>query len=284
MTFTVRVHAVHRRQHYHLFRLFSTLVLSSVSVYFVHYLMLTSSLNLRFLPNSMQKTPAYIITVSGFDERVSTVVALFQKYANLDLRLHYGIHGNRKYAVDNTSKSKLTPGERGLRQTMKGFFTMALRRQYSEVFVFEDDALPHFNFTQLFSQLPDRCRQADVLLLGATMWHATRTAWPSGVCFDADQQTYGAFAMLVKQSAYLPILTWLYQGPLVPFDHMYRYLQTQGVTIRVAHPPFLVIPDVSHPSLINNNRSLIQFNISIRAARHGWHLEQYPLFDQDASR
>ena len=275
MVLVIRLRATKRRRHHYLFRLFIAVVFGSVSMYAVHFLTLPASPNFRHFSTRVQKKPAFIITVSGHDDRVPAVIALFRKYAGLDLRPHYGIHGNRVYSVNDTKK--LTPGERGLRQTMKGFFKMARHRKYREVFLFEDDAIPHMKFTELFSQLSDRCLEADVLLLGATIWHPHRTAWPSGVCFDADNRTYGAFALLIKQSAFFPILTWLYQGPRVPFDHMYRYLQTEGLTVRVAHPPFLVIPDVSHASLINNDRSSIQFDMPRRAEMHDWHLEDYPL-------
>ena len=275
MMVVIRLRAAKRRQRHYIFRLFIAVVVGGISMYAVHFLMLTASFNFGLFPTPMRKTPAFIITISNHDDRVPAVIALFRKYAHLDLHPHYGIHGNRIYTT--TNKTKLTPGERGLRQTMKGFFKMARHRNYNEVFLFEDDAIPHVKFAELFDQLSDRCLEADVLLLGATIWHPTRTAWPSGVCFDADNRTYGAFALLIKQSAFLPILTWLYQGPRAPFDHMYRYLQIEGLTVRVAHPPFLVIPDISHSSLINNNRSVIQFDMPRRAERHDWHLEDYPV-------
>ncbi len=224
---------------------------------------------------SISRTPSYVITISGHDQRVPRTVALFKKYANLDLRPYYGIHGNAVYNAQN--QQRLTPGERGLRDTMQKLFTMIIQRNYTEVYVFEDDAIPHVNFTTLFKQLPSRCSQADVLLLGASMWHQRQDQWPSGACFDADNRTYGAFALLIKRTAFSPIVAWLKTGEQVPYDVMYRHLQRQGLIVRVAYPPFLVIMDVSHPSLIDNHRGRIQFDFQKRAARHRWHLEDYPM-------
>ena len=225
--------------------------------------------------SSTWTTPAYVITIKGHDQRVPIVTSLFKKYADLDLLPYYGIHGN---AVYNTSSPKgLKPGEIGLRETMKNFFKMTIRMNYSEVFLFEDDAIPHLNFTAMFKQLPNRCREADVLLLGAIMWRRPKY-WPSGICFDANTVTFGSYALFVKRSAYTSIVRWLQNDKKLPFDNMYPHLQKQGITVRVAYPPFLVIPEISHASLIDNNRNKIQFNIKRRIAIHDWKLDNHPLF------
>ena len=275
MVFLLRWNCANRRKHSQVLRGFFTLLFASFSIYALGVLLLKSPLDFGMSPGPMRKTPAFVITISGHDGRVPTVVGLFRKYAHLSLRPHYGVHGNQVFSADKASN--LTPGERGLRETMKGFFKLARLHNYKEVFLFEDDAIPHLRFSQLFDKLSHRCRQADVLLLGATVWHKARETWPKGPCFNADNRTYGAFALLIKRSAFFPILNWLERGPPAPFDHMYRYLQHRGLTVRVAHPPFLVIPDVSHRSLVNNNRSAIQFDMLTRAERHDWHLEDYPL-------
>lgn len=220
--------------------------------------------------------PSFVITLSEHDPRVSTVVALFKKYANLNLCVYYGINGNTLYTSEEGHS--LTPGERGLRDTMNTFFEMVLRNSYEEVMIFDDDAIPHLNFTTLFNQLPNRCRQADVLLLGATVCHGSRDKWPPGACFDADTRTYGSFALLVKKKGFLPILEWLALGEEAPFDIVYTYLQKQGLSVRVAYPPFLAIPDVSHPSLVNKYRVIDRYTIQQRAAMHDWHLGNYPMF------
>ena len=222
-----------------------------------------------------QSLPCYVVTLSGHDQRVSTVIALFKKYAHLDPCSYYGINGNILYTSEDGHQ--LTPGERGLRDTMKNFFEMVLHNDYKEVLVFDDDAIPHRNFSTLFNELPDRCRQADVLLLGATVCHVSRDKWPSGACFDADIRTYGSFALLVRKKAFIPILEWLKTGEQAPFDVVYAYLQKQGLYVRVAYPPFLAIPDVSHSSLVNSYRIIDQYTVQQRAAMHDWHLENYPV-------
>ena len=221
-------------------------------------------------------TPAYVITISGHDQRVPVVTALFKNYSNMNLRVFYGVHGYAVYS--NEHGQLLTPGERGLRDTMRNFFTMTLQRNYREVYLFEDDAIPHINFTVLYKNLHDRCRQADVLLLGATLWHDTKEQWPRGTCFNADNETFGAFALLIKRSAYVPILNWLDMEEEVAFDFIYPWLQRAGLSVRVAYPPFLVIPDISHRSLVDNNRTgSIEFDVQMRALQHDWHLENYPM-------
>src|SRR3984957_19505258 len=151
-------------------RIIFMLILCSILIFLVYYLISTFSLQISSLETrSIQTSPSYVITLSGHDQRVPTVVDLFKKFANLHLRPYYGINGNILYKAEE--QQRLTPGERGLRETMKKFFTMILRKNYNEVFVFEDDAIPHLNFTTLFNQLPNRCCEADVLLLGANLWH-----------------------------------------------------------------------------------------------------------------
>jgi hypothetical protein len=160
---------------------------------------------------------------------------------------------------------------------MKKFFHMTLVKNYEEVFVIQDDAIPHFNFTSLFKQLPNRCQEADVLLLGATIWVNSQRYLSSGPCFDVDRAVFGAFTLYVKQSAFKPILDWLKTDVKVPYDHMYVPLQKQGFIVRVTHSPFLTIQDISHPSLVDNNRSTIQFDMKKRALLHGWDLDSYPI-------
>ncbi|CAF3405457.1 unnamed protein product [Rotaria socialis] len=243
------------------------------SIFSNFYCYKTASLVIRI--NHDGRLPvAYIITVPGYDQRVTSVIDAFKQYAQIDLRRFNGIRFSYESHVKNGS---LTVGEQSLRATMTKFFNMIIRKNYEKVFVFEDDAIPHRNFTVLFKQLPSRCLEADVLLLGATIWHSKHTDWPSEACFDADRATFGAFALLLRRKSYRPILHWLKFGKPKPYDHVYRYLQQQKLIVRVAFPPFLVIPDVSHLSLINNNRSGIQFDTEKRAEQHLWHLKDYPM-------
>lgn len=222
-------------------------------------------------------TDAFVVTLAGADHRLPKVTKLFQTYARIELIPFYGFNGNTEFRPGQKKKrSRLTPGQRGLRETMKLFFRMVLETNYDEVLVFQDDAIPHLNFTSLYRNLHPRCLHADVLLLGASIWHRNRTAWPNGICFDADNQTFGAYGLSVKRKAFQPILNWINTVRDITFDHMYADLQTDGLTVRVAHPPFLVIMDVSHKSLIHNNRSSLQFDVNERAKLHDWHLKEYP--------
>ena len=143
--------------------------------------------------------------------------------------------------------------------------------------LWSSDGIPHLNFSYLYEHLSQRCTQADILLLGASIWYNTLKDWPKGTCFDADRRTFGAYGLLVKRSAFHPILHWLDRVNYITFDHIYRYLQQSGLIVRVAYPPFLVIMDVSHPSLVNNRRMKIQFDVKKRAKIHDWHLKNYPV-------
>src|ERR1700722_3419557 len=67
------------------------LILSNILIFLVYYLISKSSVRVSSLQSrSIQTSPPYVITLSGHDQRVPTVVALFKKYANLDLRPYYG--------------------------------------------------------------------------------------------------------------------------------------------------------------------------------------------------
>ena len=225
-------------------------------------------------PLFSKKESAFVITLSGEDHRLPKVLDLFEKYASLRLHPFYGINGNAQFK--ERIHKNLTVGQSGLRETMNLFFNMTIRENYDQVMVFQDDAIPHLNFSYLYAHLPKQCTQADVLLLGASMWHKKRGDWPNGTCFDADRRTFGAYGLLVKKSAFHPILHWLDRVSYITFDHIYRYLQQSGLIVRVAYPPFLIIMDVSHPSLVNNRRMKIQFDVKKRAKIHDWHLKDYP--------
>lgn len=228
---------------------------------------------------TFKNVTAYVITVQDHDKRVPAVIDLFRKYAHLDLQPYYGIDGNKIFV--SSINETLTPGEQGLRITMKNFFTMASDRKYEQVLLFEDDAIPHRNFSYLFDHLPKRCSEADVLLLGATIWTWQFESSVEKTCFDADKFTFGAFALLVKSSAFQSIVRWLEKGPPVPADLVYAELQRNGLIVRVAYPPFLVIPDVSHASIVDDNRSSSQHNMTSEAAIHRWDLKSYPIISYE---
>jgi hypothetical protein len=223
---------------------------------------------------SLTASPSYVLTLHGHNERVPTMIYLFRKYANLNLRSYYGINGHDLHK--SIEGERLLPGELGLRSSMEKIYTMAVKENYNDIFVFEDDAVPHRNFTQLFRNLPQRCREADILLLGALVYSASRDQWPFGPCFDADERTFGAHGLYVKNSAFKPILEWLMEIDTEPFDHMYKHLMKQGIKVRVAHPPFLVIQNLNHNSSVDPSRSVDKLSIQERAYIHNWNLEDYP--------
>ncbi|CAF1260767.1 unnamed protein product [Adineta steineri] len=224
---------------------------------------------------SIRSQPAFVITLAGQDQRVPTVIALFKKYANLNLRPFYGINGNLMYGSDEGYR--LTPGERGLRESFTNLLQMAIRDNYNEMFVFEDDAIPHLNFTQLFKELPRECRKADVLVLGAMLTYKNKKEWPKGTCFKPDPRTYGTFAVLYRRSAFQPILNWLMETNIGPLDSVYRHLLYEGINVRVAYPPFLAIMDVSHRSSVSKNRGIDRISVEERADLHEWNLDEYPM-------
>ncbi|UJR20030.1 hypothetical protein I4U23_023164 [Adineta vaga] len=223
---------------------------------------------------SIRSTPCFVLTLPEQKKRVSNMIGLFKKYANLNLRPYYGVNGKTLY--DNAEGQRLLPGEIGLRESMKKIYMMAIEKNYNEMFVFEDDAIPHRNFTKLFENLPERCREADVLLLGALVFYASRKRWPFGPCFDADHRTYGGHGLYVKKSAFRPIVDWLVETDIGPYDTVYQHLQKQGLKVRVAHSPFLVIQNLNHPSSVHGYRSIDRLSIDQRANVHNWNLEDYP--------
>lgn len=230
---------------------------------------------------SMRSPPCFVVTIPKHERRAKRVVHLFKKYAQLDLRLFYGVNGNVLYQA--ITGQRLLPGELGLRDSMKNLFTLAVKRNYNDMFVFEDDAIPHRNFTALFRQLPKRCREADVLLLGAIVTSTGRRRWPFGPCFDATRRTYGSHALYVKKSAFVPILDWLTETSIGPFDTVYGHLRYQKMIVRVAHSPFLSIQDHSHPSSVNAFRSIDRMSPKQRAMMHHWNLDEYPVAEMSAS-
>ena len=235
---------------------------------------------------SLNQIPAFVITLPGKDQRVPYITELFRKYADIQLRPYYGVNGRMKYLNKSGPQlprtGSLSPGERGLRETMQNFFTMADSSNYSEVLSFEDDAIPHTNFSTLIHGIHDRCQEADILLLGATFWHRNHSHWPRGPCPDVDNKTLGSHALLVRRSAFPAILQWLRMGPEQPFDMMYQDLQRQAITVRVAYPPILFITDVTHSSAVNPVRTRILASPSYRAARHGWNLQDFPIISFDS--
>ena len=90
------------------------------------------------------------------------------------------------------------------------------------------------------------------------------------------------FGLLIKRSAFLPILTWLETGPALPWDLVYGDLRRQKLIIRAAYPPFLVIPDITYPSAVNSYRKIDKIDVKLRAKMFDWHFENYPMFSLSA--
>ncbi|CAF1408218.1 unnamed protein product [Adineta ricciae] len=252
-------------------RLFCVLLFLKVSIIILSYFTIRCKSSICW---SIQLTPSYVITLPGQEERVANMKGLFKKYANLNVSPFYGVNGRKMYT--EAEGKYLLPGEIGLRDSMKNIYTMAIEKKYKAMFVFEDDAIPHRNFTKLFENLPERCREADVLLLGALVLYTNRKRWPFGPCFDADQRTYGSHALYVKDSAFKPIVNWLMETEIGPFDTVYQHLQHQGLKVRVAHPPFLSIQNLNHHSSVHDYRAIDRLNITQRAEVHNWDLKDYP--------
>lgn len=243
------------------------------------YMILTNnmlSLNIMSKPMISDSIPSFVITVPNYDRRVPIITELFRKYADIELRPFYGINGNQVFK--SIKNHTLTPGEIGLRETMKMFYNMTLGKNLSEILVFEDDAIPHYNFSHLFRTMSNSCREADILLLGSTYFGGQTRLSSQSSCFDADRHTFGGFGLYVRRNVFQPILKWLNHGRITPYDDMYVDLQRQGFIVRVAYPEFLVIADISHASLTKNNYSRTYFQFSHRAEVHQWNLSNYPMF------
>ncbi|CAF1672653.1 unnamed protein product [Adineta ricciae] len=253
-------------------RLFCAFLLLKVSIIVLYYFA-TRCKSLTCW--SIKPTPCYVITLPGQEERVANMKGLFKKYANLNVSPFYGVNGRKMYT--GAEGKYLLPGEIGLRDSMKNIYTMAIEKKYKAMFVFEDDAIPHRNFTKLFENLPERCREADVLLLGATLNYSKKRKLWEKACFDVPKVAWGAFALYVKSTAFKPIVDWLMEMDLNPFDSVYEVLQGEGLKVRVAYPPFLVIADVSHPSSVNPYRGIDRLPMHERAELHKWNLEDYPM-------
>ncbi|CAF1210679.1 unnamed protein product [Adineta steineri] len=243
-------------------------------------------------PIQLNKLPTYVITIKKTDsEQIKSIVETFRLHG-LHVRLYQGFQG---ITDSKKNSSKLSIGERNLRETMRRFIIQMINTKVNRVLVFEDDVLPHKHFGSLLRKLittenPGRCTAhlldgpdaGGILLLGATVWSTSNAGWKmidqdlknsslQSPCFNIDRVTFGAFAVLIHRMTFQPMLNWLndpaYQH--LPYDHMFSSLSRRGHIVRVAYP-FLVIPDISHVSSVNPQRAPIHNNITWRSKIHRW--------------
>eukprot|EP00043_Microstomoeca_roanoka_P015165 m.151402 g.151402 ORF g.151402 m.151402 type:complete len:764 (-) comp16199_c4_seq2:5237-7528(-) len=199
--------------------------------------------------------------------------------------------------LTSQTKTRLNPGELGLRETYRLMFYDILRNPKlgDDLFlIVEDDVVfsPEFK-SQLDMILQDpRCgsymssNTGGVLLLGATIWrngsypkvNMYTGGWimadldmeehPGSKCYNFNSGVYGTFAFIVDRRAARMMLEWLNDPRYadLPIDHSYNFLSEQGLPVRVAFP-YLVIPRVD-TSIIH--KSGTHTDAARRAEIHRW--------------
>ena len=123
--------------------------------------------------------------------------------------------------------------------------------------------------------------------LGATVWSdgswrevdsdlraAEKSADKLPMCFNSYSRVSGSFAVIFHRNTFQEVIDWLDHGPVQPFDWVFGWLAVKGYTTRVAYP-FVVIPDITIESDVDNNRGDLQHNMKARAETHRWHLEEF---------
>ncbi|UJR38672.1 hypothetical protein I4U23_031338 [Adineta vaga] len=248
-------------------------------------------------PIALSKLPTYMITIkTADDEEIKSVIETFRLHG-LHVRLYHGFHS----IIDSKQNtSKLSIGERNLKETMRRLIIQLINTHFNQVLVFEDDVIPHKDFGSLLGDLittstPGRCTAhildgADaggILLLGATVWSTDRFGWKmidqdvknnsfESACFNVDRVTYGAFAVLIHRTTFQSILNWLNdpENAHLPYDHIFYHLSQRGHIVRVVYP-FLAISNITHVSSVNPQRGPNHRNITWRSKVHRW----FPLKD-----
>ena len=195
--------------------------------------------------------------------------------------------------INEGSKTrKMTIGEMGLRDTMRKLFEHALKTNIERLLILEDDVLPHNNFGEELLKIleNDRCgghlfsdKEGGTLQLGATIW--SKGAWnvvdndlakardalgEEPLCFNSYVSVSGAFAVIFHRNTFQEVVDWLNFGPTQPWDWVFGWLAKKGYITRAAYP-FIVIPDITGESDVDNNRGPLQHDMMARASIHRWH-------------
>lgn len=252
--------------------------------------------------NYLRNSRAYVLNLPGDEQRYQLVRSSFDK-VGINLRSFQGVDG--RFGIPEQYKeyyknSTLKPGEVGYRESMRNLFEMAIKNNWDQVLVLDDDAIPHCEFESrlynLFTQ--DRCfgaqatdpDSARVFLLGSAIWKQGSYPKPgsnlggwrmvhadmknhsdSTQCFNANNRTVGSFGVIYSRVSYRFILKWMDMNRSKPFDLVFSWLSDVGFVNRVAFPN-LVIQDVAHKSRVDPSRLSDKI---IRAAMHKWNLSDY---------
>lgn len=216
-----------------------------------------------------------------------------------------GVH--RFSAVDGIKENikpvgKLKPGELGYRESMRRLILTAKHASLERFIVLDDDAAPHIQFREKFSELIDDARcggymmtseQGGVMLLGTSVWgngsypkmltspysggwniieaDIRNASYPT-MCFNVCGRTLGSFAVFLHQSVYDPILEWLASNEAKPYDWVWAHLADSGFIVRAAYPN-LAVADTQGRSQVDPQRTISDVEEVAKLKR--WDLTQY---------
>ncbi|GMH56267.1 hypothetical protein TrRE_jg7725 [Triparma retinervis] len=204
-----------------------------------------------------------------------------------------------------TEVRKMTPGEMGLRQTVRNLIARAMATDIQLLLLLDDDVVPHDDFDRLLLNvlIDKRCgshlfteEKGGALQLGATVWN--EAAWElldadmlaakrasgrrgNAMCFNSHHKVSGSFAVIFHRNTFQELLDWLDHGPIQPFDWVFGWLGKKGYVTRVAYP-FVVIPDLTVESDADNNRGDLQHDMEARVKVHRWNIREFSALSGNA--
>ena len=260
----------------------------------------------------LEHIPAFVLNLDHRMDRYQKIKEFFD-HTSIKLRRFSAVDGSSIYTDSQDlpmittfgNNRRMTPGEMGLRDTMRNLFQNAIERDFQMIMVLEDDAVPHCDFDNMLRELLSdlRCgghlyteNKGGVLQLGASVWnehswhkidndmysHYGYTLKKQQKCFNSFKSVTGAFAVLYHRNVFETILKWLDEGPPEPWDWVFGQITAEGFISRVANP-FLVIPDTRIVSDIDDNRGPLQHDMAARSEIHRWDLKSFPSFCEDCA-
>jgi GR25 family glycosyltransferase involved in LPS biosynthesis len=170
--------------------------------------------NIENFENKIYKIQDIIdqIYIINMDKDKNRMKNLDKKMKNLGLNYNRitGVDGNKVYKKYKTKyNTKLRPGQLGCLLSHQNVLKDAIKNNYTNILVLEDDIIFHKNFHDEFKKkykyLIDREKNVDLLYLGCSQKHKWKDIKLNRHYYNS-KKIDGTFAMIINKILFKPIL------------------------------------------------------------------------------
>lgn len=196
------------------------LIILIIVIIIVIALIIKNYLNLKFSSdfnsennkeNFLEKVvdQVYVINMDKDTKRLK-VFNEYMKALNIKYKRVKGVHGQSVY--NNYKKTKLNSGELGCLLSHINVMKDAIKNDYTNILIFEDDVIFHTNFHKIFKEtynnIISKENRFDVIYLGYSEHGKNR--YEHKIKFEGDyyysDETYGCFGFIINKNIFKVVL------------------------------------------------------------------------------